>query len=1005
MRAIGVGPLGGDPPDLPDPPGPKGTTGGGTTSTSDDVVPATVADTGSVLPILYGTMKVPALLIEKYGPLQRQPDPWLPATSYAVDAVVSNSGHAYKCTLAGASAASSGPSGTGAGIADGPNTLKWNYLGAAREWQPGAVYALNAYCTNGNYLWKATTAGTAGAAQGPSSVDINGNPVAIGTTRADGFGTLVWTAIGSIAPWQAATRYYQNYYGRISYVTNLGNAYQCVATGDSSSTPSGPTGQQSGPIIENPGTTSAPQWQWVQQLPYYINAQEFIAALAEGQCTAITNIWWDRERVVYPAKGLVFLSGPDALGQTVPAPFDQAGYQHTAGIYTLATSTGTQVAAPAIAVELNGIQFGGGTADVNPADILIDLWTHTRRGCALSSGRLDSSVGGAGAASFRTFCDAAGVRLSMLIDSQKTALAVLAQLLLATGCDAVWSGGVLKVVPLCDQSITAPVYGAVSFVPNSAADYVLGPDDFLDKFEPVQMVRRDDADVYNAWPVEYVDRASGYTKITAEDVDMLDFDARGELKRASTTSLQGIAFADGTNAVRLARNLAQRSLQIRNTYTFRVPWTKVLIEPGSLLLLNEPILGLVNQPVRVISFEEDVGSDSITVISEDYPAGASASGGYQPQQGDGLRPNDLGTEARAITTPSGTTSGVGTGVVNGINIVGGSVGAGQLGAGQIGRTNTAIDNPLNCWPNPTSEVEPPAGADASRPIYSVDWRRLLSGSAQWFGRVFGAPAWLASHAYSVGAAVINGGNGYVCTVAGTSAASGGPAGSGTSIVDGGVTWTWVTGPSSSSSFAWTTAGADPAIVADVGQWVRRLAVLNGSFSDTLSVAVPVIPGQSWVLRARGLASGPITPVGLLPRLVFYDANGAQLSYSTYLWAQYLTSWSDAAAYATAPAGATMMVASLIPDGTNGAAYVDQIVLQPFYDQIRGEVAGGLVNGSNIDFSISKVLAAPGTLRVYVSGQLQPASAYTTFPGNSPAFEFLPAYTPQAGEVVTVDYGY
>jgi len=49
-------------------------------------------------------------------------------------------------------------------------------------------------------------------------------------------------------------------------------------------------------------------------------------------------------------------------------------------------------------------------------------------------------------------------------------------------------------------------------------------------------------------------------------------------------------------------------------------------------------------------------------------------------------------------------------------------------------------------------------------------------------------AWAGSTAYTVGKARTNGGNIYVCTVAGTSAASGGPTGTGTSITDGSVTW-------------------------------------------------------------------------------------------------------------------------------------------------------------------------------------------------------------------------
>jgi hypothetical protein len=51
-----------------------------------------------------------------------------------------------------------------------------------------------------------------------------------------------------------------------------------------------------------------------------------------------------------------------------------------------------------------------------------------------------------------------------------------------------------------------------------------------------------------------------------------------------------------------------------------------------------------------------------------------------------------------------------------------------------------------------------------------------------------ALVWLASTAFSVGDRVSNGANTYVATTAGTSAASGGPTGTGTGIADGSVVW-------------------------------------------------------------------------------------------------------------------------------------------------------------------------------------------------------------------------
>lgn len=74
------------------------------------------------------------------------------------------------------------------------------------------------------------------------------------------------------------------------------------------------------------------------------------------------------------------------------------------------------------------------------------------------------------------------------------------------------------------------------------------------------------------------------------------------------------------------------------------------------------------------------------------------------------------------------------------------------------------------------------------------WTRFLDTFNQYLqiwqnAAVFeGPPAWAPSTAYAVGEYILNSGKVYVCTVAGTSAGSGGPTGMGTGITDGGVTW-------------------------------------------------------------------------------------------------------------------------------------------------------------------------------------------------------------------------
>ncbi len=69
------------------------------------------------------------------------------------------------------------------------------------------------------------------------------------------------------------------------------------------------------------------------------------------------------------------------------------------------------------------------------------------------------------------------------------------------------------------------------------------------------------------------------------------------------------------------------------------------------------------------------------------------------------------------------------------------------------------------------------------------WRLYASGGSTCHAQGETAPAWAASTAYSTGEYVNNdSGKVYRCTSGGTSAGSGGPTGTGTSITDSGATW-------------------------------------------------------------------------------------------------------------------------------------------------------------------------------------------------------------------------
>lgn len=70
------------------------------------------------------------------------------------------------------------------------------------------------------------------------------------------------------------------------------------------------------------------------------------------------------------------------------------------------------------------------------------------------------------------------------------------------------------------------------------------------------------------------------------------------------------------------------------------------------------------------------------------------------------------------------------------------------------------------------------------------------------------PAWAASTVYTVGQGVVLGGNIYQCSTAGTSAASGGPTGTGTAITDGTAVWRYLSSGPALIDYTVGTSGTD-----------------------------------------------------------------------------------------------------------------------------------------------------------------------------------------------------
>lgn len=309
------------------------------------------------------------------------------------------------------------------------------------------------------------------------------------------------------------------------------------------------------------------------------------------------------------------------------------GYGGTSYVITSRLALGSSNTLKNFSFEVNG-RVGSG--DQNPADVVADFLTDAAIGCGWPSSQLEvvSGQDGTAASGWKRYCDQAALLISPAMDEERTALEWLRWLMDAGNAECVFTGDLLRIVPLGDTAVG-------TFAPYVTPVYSIGDDNLLGGAAdegPVTVTRTRDSETYNCFPVEYLDSlvadvASKYNPAVVEDVEQADVERSGTLRRASVSSLHCIT--KGTVAQYISRVKAQRSVWIRNTFTFKVGHQYARIEPLDFVQLTDSLSGITNQVLRVVSIEENVDDDSFTVVAEEWPFGVTAPPLFTPQTGSG----------------------------------------------------------------------------------------------------------------------------------------------------------------------------------------------------------------------------------------------------------------------------------------------------------------------------------------------------------------------------------
>lgn len=350
-------------------------------------------------------------------------------------------------------------------------------------------------------------------------------------------------------------------------------------------------------------------------------------ALCEGEISGVGRIWRDKEKFDSLAQlRLTLMRGSDEQPLwTHLAQAKHAGqalnYSGTAYLcspnYELTKSA--QIYQHNFEV-IGKLGYSGNIPDANPRDIIRDLLTNQRYGCGFPV----DSIGDTDR--YSNYCRAVGIFLSPAYTEQGEAQRNISELLEQTNSAAVFSQGRLKIVPYGDGNYSG---NGAAYVADNKALYDLTDDDFIvsGAEDPVSVERKTNADAFNQVQVEYLDRDNDYNVAIAEVKDQANIEQYG-LRPKEAVKMHGIC--NGKVAQKVAQQLLQRALYVRNEYEFKLGWKYCLLEPMDIVTLTDAGLGLNKTPVRITEIEEDE-EGVLSVKAEDYPVGVYTTSEYPTQ--------------------------------------------------------------------------------------------------------------------------------------------------------------------------------------------------------------------------------------------------------------------------------------------------------------------------------------------------------------------------------------
>lgn len=310
------------------------------------------------------------------------------------------------------------------------------------------------------------------------------------------------------------------------------------------------------------------------------------------------------------------------------------GYSGTCHVTGTPLNLGPSPMLPNLGIEISGFLYGTmeNGFDADPGQVILHFLTDQQRGLLFPIENVDQDS----LNSLSQYCGQFGFGVSFALDGQQSGLEWLGNFLKLLNSTMVWSGDLLRFVPLPDSPVG-------SWQPNLEAQYRITADDMLrdaQKFgsevlisdrDPVEIIRTNPTDVPNWMSIEYTDRQNFYNSTIITAFDQSSIDLYG-LRIGD--NLNGKAFSNAAGAGAAAQSILQRLQYVRNTYKFKLGFRHSLLEPMDSLVINGSAEGeafLNDTPLRIQSIEEDDNGE-LMLECEEIPVGSAHPVSNQPPQ-------------------------------------------------------------------------------------------------------------------------------------------------------------------------------------------------------------------------------------------------------------------------------------------------------------------------------------------------------------------------------------